>query len=242
MVIRTSTEKHNRKSQEDRLYVQTNGMQVVGAVFDGHGGHECADKAALAVASDAIPTWLDDMPDDEATENFAVVWRKLSGYCFLEESGSTVTAFYYSKVTKKAIICWMGDSPAFIFHKKKNSYKREEITLHTTDNKPELQRAIDAGGYHTAWYKRYIFTDKNFNAGLQPLRGLGDTKFGEIIGREPEVKIIDNVYKIIVATDGLLIQPEEDDSFEDLIKKNTAHWIGKHGMVNDNVSIIQVES
>lgn len=246
MKINLFTKKYNRRYQEDRIVYQSNGEQLVAAVFDGHGGHMCADTAAKALQTDVIPFWYDSQKDDEVIagikqtiENLNTITQRYS------DCGSTLTYVYASLRKRKAYVAWLGDSPCFLWRKRRYTSTVEattvdEIKLHTMQNEAEVERVVAAGGLLQPHYSKNHIFNKNGD-GLAPLRSLGDIEFGDIISKTPDVQVFDNVDRILVASDGLILNKETvaDLEFDAIIAQNELLWLKKSD--SDNVSIIDVK-
>jgi serine/threonine protein phosphatase PrpC len=244
--INLFTKKYNRRYQEDRIVYQSNGGQLVAAVFDGHGGDMCADTAAKAIQTDAIPFWYDNQTDEEVIagikrtiENLNTITQRYS------DCGSTLTYVYASLRKRKAYVAWLGDSPCFLWRKRRYTSTVEattvdEIKLHTMQNEAEVERVVAAGGLLQPHYSKNHIFNKNGD-GLATLRSLGDIEFGDIISKTPDVQVFDNVDRILVASDGLILNRETvaDLEFDAIVDQNELSWLKKSD--SDNVSIIDVK-
>ncbi len=228
MTISYETDLGTRGEQQDRFVVQaaTEGIGV--HVLDGHGdrGEDVVTLAATCLENDILPKF------DVATEGPEIV-RGLQNVCGrFDKSGSTLSSVYVFGNKSYAFI--LGDSPV-ICVKGETVFR---VPIHDITNKEETQKRIEAGLYERSDYPKHLFLDKS--SGLSCFRSIGDTVFGDKLGREPEMHELPDWDYIIVATDGLKINDKDIVSnvaggAKSLLQANLTFLIDKH---IDNTTVV----
>lgn len=220
-----------RSENQDRFLVLSTSDGTGCHVLDGHGqgGGEVAQLALTCLEADILPRF-------EITNEGPEIIRGLQNICGrFEKSGSTLSSVYIFGPKAYAFI--LGDSPVITIKGKKVT----RIPIHDISNDEETKLRLAAGLYQDSHYPKHLFKDKN--SGLSCFRSLGDSVFGDALGREPEMHELDDWDYIIVATDGLKLNDADilkniKKGAQALIDANNEYLFG-HSVDNTTVMTIR---
>lgn len=210
-----------RSQQQDRYVILSTMDGLAAHVLDGHG------NTSDAVITAAICLEQDSLPRFHAEQENAEICRGLNNICQkYDKQGCTLSSVYI--FGNKTYFSILGDSPALYC---KNG-KIIRMPLHDISNSDELELRLKAGAELDKNYPKHIFIPGT-RQGLSTFRAIGDSIFGDILGREPDFyEIPTEDWKwIIVASDGLKLNDKEiiksvNKGAKELIKTNSAILAG----------------
>jgi protein phosphatase 1K len=194
-----ATEKGKRPYQEDRsvvYWVPDEGYLL--AVFDGHGGSECADHCAKVL----IELWHRTYKWDHITSHeslISAVFHTLNDGTENMGPGCAASIAFIPKDGTSVIVGVLGDAPVLIKQANGELWLAPEHNVRT--NRAEADAAIKRGGFVQSGY---LFVRQS-GQGLQMSRALGDRFLGTVLNREPEIfRLPLGVGSwVLVGTDGL---------------------------------------
>lgn len=239
-----STAQGGRYYQEDRLivyWVPDEGYLL--AVFDGHGGAECAEYCANRL----IPLYH-EVRNSLLVASFEAVVKKV--FYKLNEStqhmgsGCAASIALIPKNGKEVIVGVLGDSPVLVKQENGDLWLSPEHNVRS--NPSEVEAAKERGGWVSGGYLYSTYS----GGGLQMSRALGDVSLDRVLNREPEVfrLPIGAGSFVLVATDGLLDPTHSTKPAEEIAKLIASYAdagdLVKHALeipTNDNVTAILVE-
>lgn len=196
--VTQATEKGRRDYQEDRkvVYWSPGGNGYLLAVFDGHGGSECANYCAerLIALSHEVKSSSNCL---EAS--FRSLFHYLSDETEYMGSGCAASLAFIPADGRYVIIGVLGDAPVLVKKADGEVWLAPEHNVRS--NRAEADAAIARGGFVQSGY---LFTRLS-GSGLQMSRALGDRYLGPVLNREPEVFTLPTGPGsfVLVASDGL---------------------------------------
>lgn len=239
-----------RPYQEDYTVVHNgdNGATVL-AIFDGHGGEECANKAA-----NSLSTIYDEYSKGKYGDSGLLnLFAKLNEYTQFLDSGSTASIVIIDVFFTKAEVGVLGDSPVYI-NNNDGFFLSDEHNVRT--NKAEVEALLKRGGAIT-WDGYYAYDPQDFSLAtkgraLQMTRALGNVHLNRILDRRPAISSVplNESSVVLVASDGLFdpSHMDGDQSFKDIQHMLSYDNVGAEQLVTfrqrsgigDNVSAIVV--
>lgn len=194
--ITTASAKGIRSYMEDYAIQVTSEEGTLVAVFDGHGGHSAAEKAAEyfpVFFSAEMLLWK-----SMTASAFRAAIGHLASTLYPMPSGSTLSAVYIPAAENVVYTAVLGDSPVLIGNKSEVWFGPDH---NVRSNEAEADAARARGGFITGGY---LFASLS-GQGLQMARALGDFELNKVLSREPElqVSLVGEDDFILVATDGL---------------------------------------
>lgn len=187
-----------RASQEDHYARFSTNRVHVYAVFDGHGGDECALASSHALRAFWTAAEAEYGDDIMAVTKEAIAL--LADATKNDQSGSTLSLVAIRKSDNHVWGAVLGDSPILIKAEGSGDSPRPPYSMpehNVRTNTIERYEAEQRGG---VYYRGYMMDG---NAGLQMSRALGDVKL-RFLSREPTIWEYSNVRYIILATDGVV--------------------------------------
>jgi serine/threonine protein phosphatase PrpC len=173
------TNKGNRPYQEDRsvvYWVPDEGYLL--AVFDGHGGSECANYCA----ENLVPVFHNVMTKYNILRNvFQDVFKILNHETEHIGPGCAASIAFIPKDGTSVTVGVLGDAPILVKQANGKLWLAPEHNVRT--NRMEASAAIKRGGFVQSGY---LFVKQSGN-GLQMSRALGDRHLGTVLNREPEI-------------------------------------------------------
>lgn len=240
-----------RPYQEDCMvqYVGSDGNYLL-AVFDGHGGAECA----VAAMNYAGAAYEDNLLTTKTNEgHLLAIIHDIGEVVNKMDSGSTASIVLIDKDFTTATVGILGDSPVYI-KTTDGFFLSDEHNVRT--NVKEKEALIARGGAVT-WDGNYAYDPQDFSLankgrGLQMTRALGDYHLDRILLREPSISVVpltdDSV--ILIGSDGLFDPSHMDggQSFKDIQYMLSNPNVGADQLIKfretygagDNVSAIVV--
>jgi serine/threonine protein phosphatase PrpC len=195
-----------RGSQEDfyfsRSFGRTKEKNWVLAVLDGHGGSHAAKLGKERLEEIFTPRVFTENKDIPAFLK-RTIRLLVSETNQFQRCGSTVSIACVMEKKKEAVIAVLGDSPVLVISSSAQPFRASEHNVRTSTH--ERAAAIARGGRFDG---NYICNERG--AGLQLSRALGDGEMGQIISRTPEIYTIPDPTVVMVGTDGLLEDPEDN--------------------------------
>jgi serine/threonine protein phosphatase PrpC len=240
-LVSSRSEIGNRSSQEDRYASkQLKGLHDTGwllAVADGHGG-----AGAAEICQSLIMDYILD-PNEETVENhLRVFFQELNkATIHITRGGAVISIACILEKADLVAVAILGDAPVFVLDKVGAFHRSPDHNIRT--NRDELDRALARGAVYAD--RGYIYPpDHSF--GLQFGRALGNSNFGRILSREPEVYIVKNPLWVAVLSDGALDPSHEKqmpDSFGMLAKtgadaNDVINWTIQQGALEDNATAV----
>lgn len=192
-------EKGRREEQEDRFYFgdlpSRKPTGVILAVMDGHAGYQVSEMC-LEEFNKFIPETLpDDYDAQKILRDFIEYLNEKTKDCY---AGTTLSIAWIEYQRDEVVIATLGDSPVVVIDKNQTTHISR---FHNSQiNVEERDAALKRGGF---LYGGYIAVGKHR---IQVTRALGDSPFGEIISKEPEIFIVKHPRSVVVASDGMLDQ------------------------------------
>lgn len=233
LVMTHATHKGQRRYQEDR-YVTLRRLvpgEAILAVFDGHGGDECAEYCAANLSK--IVEEVEERP-------LKKVFRILSDRTRLFHSGCAASIVRIDEEKGTVEVGILGDAPVLV--KPDGSQPVWVAPEHNVrSNTTEAKAAIERGGFVIDGYLR----DRALNHGLQLSRALGDTYMDDVLSREPEIFSFTcgSGGYVLVASDGILDPGHNEGSVLNIQDTDTAESLVADAVAmptGDNVTAILV--
>ncbi|XGW18596.1 hypothetical protein V3C99_002868 [Haemonchus contortus] len=230
--ISCESEKGRRPKQEDRMLAMPTLSLVfpdvvrsdvaLMAVFDGHGGAECAAyccahlPAEFVRALNANPTSL----EASMKQAFERLDTRLSARCEHERWRSGTTAVAAAIDAKSMVIAWVGDSAAYVLSSDNNL--RKITNAHVPTNEEEARRVEQDGGQLL-----YIQGELRVNGVLNLTRALGDIGGRPMISPKADITVMErdsSQYLLLLTCDGiseLFNDSEVLDMVKSFVAKNS---------------------
>ncbi len=171
------------------------------AVFDGHRGAECSDKASKSLAN--------SFADGSSRLITGGVLEQRSPPCVFQSlnamagdmlAGSTASIVFIPEGAQEAYVAVLGDSPVAILDSKGSIYIGPDHNVRT--NMKERAAAEARGGIYQGGY----LEDSEWpGVGLQMARSLVDKDLARVLNREPEIQKVALGGRgiVLVGSDGL---------------------------------------
>ncbi|VDO62762.1 unnamed protein product [Haemonchus placei] len=228
--ISCESEKGRRPKQEDRMLAMPTLALVfpdsdvaLMAVFDGHGGAECAAyccahlPAEFVRALNANPTSL----EASMKQAFERLDTRLSARCEHERWRSGTTAVAAAIDAKSMVIAWVGDSAAYVLSS--DNDLRKITNAHVPTNEEEARRVEQDGGQLL-----YIQGELRVNGVLNLTRALGDIGGRPMISPKADITVMErdsSQYLLLLTCDGiseLFNNSEVLDMVKSFVAKNSS--------------------
>lgn len=213
-VVSVAAKQGPRPYQEDYfVFFRIDNANLKGwllAVMDGHNGELVAELCA-----EKIEKLFRITDEGQAEESLRCLVADLNSQTKSYSEGSTFSAALLLDGVSKVWIAVLGDSPVAVLDKDGNIHISPEHNVRS--NLEERKAAEKRGGIYA---NGYIWTDMSDLAkGLQMGRALGDSHFGNILSREPDIYTIDNPRWVLVASDGVFDPDHENTQLLEKVKK-----------------------
>ncbi len=214
MKITSATAIGGRSYQEDRIVNAGNENGRLIAIMDGHGG----DETAEFVSKNLWDVFSSFGPDSEGRTALSSTIQKLNELTGSNESGSTLSAVWIPRGELYANISILGDSPVIVKNPRERRWLSPKHNVRT--NLADRKYSVERGGSYSE--RGYICVEAGPGSNgeimyLQLSRTLGDSSFGKILNREPEIFSLHlrTGAMIILGSDGVL-DPSHEDSSSDV--------------------------
>lgn len=233
LVMTHATHKGMRWYQEDR-YVTLRRLvpgEAILAVFDGHGGEECAEYC-----SSKLPEVVEEVGDGSLKKIFEVLHNRTREF----HSGCAASIVRIDEENSRIEVGILGDAPVIL--KPFGGHATWVAPEHNVrSNMEEAEKAVLRGG---VIYNGYLY-DPASDAGLQMSRALGDSSLDGVLLREPEIFTFPIGPRgfVLVASDGILDPGHNSDLMLDIKDTDTAESLVKHAVkvpTRDNVTAVLV--
>jgi serine/threonine protein phosphatase PrpC len=168
------------------------------AVFDGHRGAECSDKASKSLGK--MFEAASAAQNGNVPETLRDVFRSLNALSSAMLSGSTASVVFIPQDAQEAYAAVLGDSPIAILDAKGAVRIGPEHNVRT--NLKERAAAESRGGIYQGGY---LEDSDRPGVGLQMARSLGDKDLTRVLNREPEIQklALGGRGIVLVGSDGL---------------------------------------
>eukprot|EP00511_Aplanochytrium_stocchinoi_P011746 CAMPEP_0204860924 /NCGR_PEP_ID=MMETSP1348-20121228/1031_1 /ASSEMBLY_ACC=CAM_ASM_000700 /TAXON_ID=215587 /ORGANISM="Aplanochytrium stocchinoi, Strain GSBS06" /LENGTH=469 /DNA_ID=CAMNT_0052009993 /DNA_START=295 /DNA_END=1704 /DNA_ORIENTATION=- len=244
----------------DSFFTRNADLKQLFAVYDGHGGDECALYCKeyllkrLALHSD-----LHKNPKTALADSFVSVDAKYIEKATSNGSmaGTTATVLYMTPVLNaekkrayKYYLACVGDSRAVLVYNTGHSVPLSDD--HHLTRKDELQRIKEGGGeiYYDNEFDEILVYSGELERGLNVTRTIGDKDFKPLVTAFPEISdgyLDDNCGYIIIASDGLWGKVSNEEAGRVLLEygtkqgvKNLANLANARGSF-DNVTVLAID-
>lgn len=234
--ITHATDKGARRYQEDRYVVHRLPHGHLLAVFDGHGGDECAEYCARELTS-----LTDSIINSIASSGFRGIFGSLNEQTKNFSSGCAASIVYVDEKYDKVTVGVLGDVPVIVHPSYANGTVWVAPEHNVRSNKSEAKAAEGRGGIVV---NGYLFNRYSGN-GLQMSRALGDSSLDGVLSREPEIfnfSVGPGGY-VLVASDGILDPGHNSDFMLDIQDTDTAESLVEAAVkvpTGDNVTAVLV--
>lgn len=211
-----------RRSMEDSASIVTFPDVLICGIFDGMRGSRASYVASRRLPMTLAHELFHSPLDGEAAIRtvFELTQSTLRRMDNGHESGSTATIAVIGE--RDLVIAWLGDSPAWLFRSSAGGAETESVPLinaHHPERADEAMRLRSSGaevrresrvldsGDVVPWGPFRVFSSTNSeNYGIAISRALGLSKFGSVIGSEPEMarlkRRLDDQF-LVLGSDGL---------------------------------------
>jgi serine/threonine protein phosphatase PrpC len=194
-----ASEKGSRRYQEDRhvvYWIPEEGYLL--AVFDGHGGAECAEycsKRLIALYHEVRNGLL--VPNFETI--LRVMFRVLNKETQHMGSGCAASIAIIKADGSEVVVGVLGDAPVLVKQTDGGLWLAPEHNVRS--NPAEVEAAKQRGGFVSGGYLFMTYS----GGGLQMSRALGDVNLDKVLNREPDIfrLPIGAGDFVLVASDGL---------------------------------------
>ena len=225
-IVTSAAKQGPRSYQEDRyVCLRIDNSYLKGwllAVMDGHNG-----KLVAELCAEKIEKLFQIKSADQVEESLHRLVADLSRQTEIYPEGSTFSAALLLDNIPKVSVVVLGDSPVVVLDQAGNAHISQE---HNVRSNLKERKAVEKRG--GIYMNGYIWTDlSDLACGLQMGRALGDSRFGNILSREPDIYTINNPKWVLVASDGVF----------DPGHKNTSHLVEevkKYAMQNSTAEDI----
>lgn len=230
----------HREEQEDRYVISVDENGGLFAIFDGHGGPECAQKAQ----DYAGDIWRNLSADEPETALKDWVKELADITSEFQTEGCTLSAVFIPKdALNAAYTATLGDSPILV--RDEWGIVRTAPDHNIRRNDWELKAALNRGGLYSGGY---LHVDP-YGPGLQMGRALGDGWMGPVISKEPEINVFNLGQQpgdfVLIGSDGIFdlgvwsIQDEIERVTESILELGDgAQDIALTGDPDDNATVI----
>mmetsp|Transcript_13690 Transcript_13690/g.15586 ORF Transcript_13690/g.15586 Transcript_13690/m.15586 type:complete len:486 (-) Transcript_13690:1304-2761(-) len=244
----------------DTFYTRNANLKQLFAVYDGHGGDECAlycKKYLLRRLS--LHSQLNANPKSALADSFISVDAK-----YIEKAtdsgsmaGTTATVLYVTPVLNaqkkrayKYYLACVGDSRAVLVYTSGKVVPLSDD--HNLKRKDELQRVKDGGGevYYDTEFDEILVYSEELERGLNVTRTIGDKDFKPLVTSFPELSdgyLDSNCAYIIMASDGLWGKVSNEEAGKVLLEygtkagtENLANLANARGSF-DNVTLMAID-
>lgn len=228
-----ATHKGQRRYQEDRYMTLRRLVpgEAILAVFDGHGGDECAEYCAAN-----LPSIVEEVGDGPLKKVFEILHERTREF----HSGCAASIVRIDEDAARIEVGILGDAPVILRPRGgERFWVAPEHNIRS--NMEEAEKAVERGGVICNGYLYDPVTD----AGLQMSRALGDASLDKVLLREPEIfsfPIGPGGY-VLVASDGILDPAHTSDLMLDIQDTDTAESLVEEAVrvpTGDNVTAVLV--
>jgi len=237
MGVTFATQQGPRAYQEDRVYYHDAVIEKwkLLAVMDGHNGAGVSDFCARNLHK-YFPAENVDLE-----EKLRLLALNLNQATRRLTAGSTLSAVIIPYDKSVVSVAILGDSPVIVLDEGGKIHVSPEHNVRT--NIKERKAAESRGGYYDS--SGYIcFGDH----AIQLSRALGDSDFGDVLLREPEIYTVNNPVWVLIASDGLLDPGHKNmkkllKDIEKLARDNAnadtlIAWAEKRGLEDNATAIV----